>query len=44
MVEATAPMALTCGWLDLLSRFLFVMSGQDEPTIPRNEIKLAAEW
>jgi hypothetical protein len=43
MVEAAAPVVLTCGRPDLLSRFLFAMGGLDEPTVSRNEIKIAAE-
>jgi hypothetical protein len=43
MVEAAVPMVLTRGWPDLLSRFLFVVGGQDEPTISRIEIKMATE-
>jgi hypothetical protein len=43
VVEAVAPVALTRGWLDLLSHFLFIVSGQDEPSISRNEIKMVME-
>jgi hypothetical protein len=43
VVEATAAVVLTRGWPDLLSRFLFTVVGQDEPTISRNGIKMAAE-
>jgi hypothetical protein len=42
-VEATAPVVLTHGWPDPLSHFPFAMDGQDESTISRNKIKIAAE-
>jgi hypothetical protein len=42
-VEVAAPVALTRGRPDPLNHFLFVVNGQDELTISRNEIKMAAE-